>query len=179
MNSQHTRRKERTRVGACAAGAPSSGGFTLLETLIAMVVMMVAGLGASALFLYAVNNNAAASSRSQATAIAQQQMEQLRALPFDDPLLSPSATPVPVTTGGNYYDTNANRFTVTKQITAADAVVDQSGNPVLETGGAQRMSTKIITLTVTPVLANGVRWANQPITVVGVRSIPQRGPYAN
>lgn len=68
--------------------ASGASGFTLLETTIAMVVMMVVGLGASSLFLYAVRNNAGGESRSQALAIAQQRLEALRAVPFNDPQLA-------------------------------------------------------------------------------------------
>ncbi len=63
-------------------------GFTLIETCIALVVMMVVGLGATSLFLFALRNNTGGSERSQALAIAQQRLEELRSLGFNDPQLA-------------------------------------------------------------------------------------------
>lgn len=74
------------------ATASGARGFTLLETTIAMVVMMVVGLGASSLFLYSVRSNSGGESRSQALAIAQERLEQLRALPYDHEQLAVGTT---------------------------------------------------------------------------------------
>jgi Tfp pilus assembly protein PilV len=57
-------------------------GFTLLETSVALVVMMVVGLGAASLFVYAVGANTTARDRELSMAVAQQQMERLRNTPF-------------------------------------------------------------------------------------------------
>ena len=57
-------------------------GFTLLEAAIAMVVLMVIGLGVASLFSYAVSANANADDRELAMAIAQERMEWLRTIPF-------------------------------------------------------------------------------------------------
>ena len=59
-------------------------GFTLIETTVAMLVMMVVGLSASSLFLYAVRYNSGASQRSVAMAVAQQRLESLRGVDYDD-----------------------------------------------------------------------------------------------
>lgn len=67
-------------------------GFTLIETCIALVVMMVVGLGATSLFFYALRNNTGGSERSQALAIAQQRLEELRTLKYDDPQLNVGQT---------------------------------------------------------------------------------------
>jgi type II secretory pathway pseudopilin PulG len=53
-------------------------GFTLIETTVAMLVMMIVGLSATSLFLYSVRNNSGASQRSVAMAVAQQRLEVLR-----------------------------------------------------------------------------------------------------
>lgn len=58
-------------------------GFTLIETTVAMLVMMVVGLGATSLFLYSVRYNSGASQRSIAMAIAQQRLEVLRGADYD------------------------------------------------------------------------------------------------
>ncbi|HEV2879962.1 MAG TPA: type II secretion system protein [Pyrinomonadaceae bacterium] len=53
-------------------------GFTLIETTVAMLVMMIVGLSATSLFFYSVRNNSGASQRSVAMAVAQQRLEVLR-----------------------------------------------------------------------------------------------------
>jgi type II secretory pathway pseudopilin PulG len=57
-------------------------GFTLLETAIALVIMMIVGLGAASLFAYATKNNAGANDRELAMAVAQQRLEWLKNMPF-------------------------------------------------------------------------------------------------
>ena len=86
--------------------AGQQSGFTLLETAIAMVVMMVGGLGIAAVFAYAIKNNNGSRDRSIAIAVAQQEIERLRALPFNDPALTATsvfATPVTVSNGGRNF----------------------------------------------------------------------------
>lgn len=58
-------------------------GFTLIETTIALGVMMIAAFGVASLFLYSIQNNAGAGDRAVATAIAQQRLERLRSVGFD------------------------------------------------------------------------------------------------
>jgi Tfp pilus assembly protein PilV len=170
--------EEKTAGGGCGAARAKrarrgEAGFTLLETVIAMIVMMTVGLGASALFLYSITNNSAAGARSQAIAVAQQQVEQLRSVDWDDPLLAATANPVVtnVTTGGgagNGVADERHRFVVTKTVTAQ--------NPVPAAGGGNRMTTKLITITVAPVV-NNAPWAAAAVTITTVRSTLQRGPY--
>lgn len=59
-------------------------GFSLIEVTVAMLVMMVVGLSASSLFLYAVRYNSGASQRSVAMAVAQQRLEMLRGTDYDE-----------------------------------------------------------------------------------------------
>jgi Tfp pilus assembly protein PilV len=58
-------------------------GFTLIETSIALVVMMIVGLSITSLFVYAINNNSGSNDRELALGVAQQRMEQLRNIPFN------------------------------------------------------------------------------------------------
>lgn len=58
------------------------GGFTLLEAAIALVILMIIGLGIASLFTYAIKANASADDRELAMAIAQKRMEWLRTIPF-------------------------------------------------------------------------------------------------
>ena len=57
-------------------------GFTLLEASIALVVLMIIGLGIASLFTYAIRANSNADDRELAMTIAQKRMEWLRTIPF-------------------------------------------------------------------------------------------------
>lgn len=57
-------------------------GFTLLEAAIALVILMIIGLGIASLFTYAIGANSRADDRELAMAIAQTRMEWLRTIPF-------------------------------------------------------------------------------------------------
>jgi uncharacterized protein (TIGR02598 family) len=57
-------------------------GFTLLEAAIALVILMIIGLGIASLFTYAIQANSSADDRELAMAIAQKRMEWLRTIPF-------------------------------------------------------------------------------------------------
>ena len=61
-----------------------SEGFTLLEVMIALVIMAVGLLGLAALQLVAVKSNAFSSEMTYATMLAQQHAEGLKSLPFTD-----------------------------------------------------------------------------------------------
>ena len=60
----------------------SAAGFTLIETSISLVIMMIVGLGVASLFAYATRNNSAANDRELAMAVAQKRLEWLRSMPF-------------------------------------------------------------------------------------------------
>src|ERR1051325_9425609 len=62
----------------------NQSGFTLIETCIALVFMMIIFLGVAPLLVYAVNFNSAAAVRAGALAVAQQKLEKLRATSFDN-----------------------------------------------------------------------------------------------
>jgi uncharacterized protein (TIGR02598 family) len=57
-------------------------GFTLLEAAIALVILMIIGLGIASLFTYAIQANGNANDRELSMAIAQKRMEWLRTIPF-------------------------------------------------------------------------------------------------
>ena len=60
----------------------SQQGFTLMETAISLVIMMIVGLGVASLFAYATKANAHADDRELAMAVAQTRLEWLRTIPF-------------------------------------------------------------------------------------------------
>lgn len=129
-------------------------GFTLVETAVAMVVLMVAGLAASSLFVYATQYNAGASDRAVAQAIAQRQMESLRRTAFDSLAASNST----VTSVGR-------NFTVKVEIC-------NDGSAAC--GGSTAF--KRLTVTVTPANA-GKAWALRSVTLITMRSATTFGTY--
>lgn len=113
----------------------SEKGFTLLEIVIALVIMMVVGLAAVGGFAFAIRYNSAASDRAASMSIAQSAVEKVRALPFTDSGLTAGTTTTTVSDG-------AGR-TYTLTVTVADVIV--SGKTTLKT----------ISVTVTPVNSSG------------------------
>ena len=114
----------------------SEKGFTLLEIVIALVIMMVVGLAAVGGFAFAIRYNSAASDRAASVSIANSAIEKLRALPFTDAALTAGPTTTTVSDG-------AGR-TYTLTVTVADVIV-VSGKTTL----------KSITVVVTPVNSTG------------------------
>lgn len=117
-------RKIRQRIASSVEGR--SAGFTILETAIAMVIMMVAALGAVSIFAYSIGNNASAKDRELAMGVAQQQLEQLRNVAFTDAMLTQTSED-----GRLAEVTSADRlYTVVTTITDSDFV---GGQPTLKT----------------------------------------------
>ena len=129
-------------------------GFTLIETVISFVVMMVAALAVASLFSYAIFYNTGAGDRAATLAVAQQYSEQLRKTPFAD-IVSTEATQT-VTRSGRLYGV---------QVT----VCTSSG-----CGGSPTL--KLITIQVTPHSA-GNSWANNAVTLISQRAAPALGSY--
>jgi Tfp pilus assembly protein PilV len=142
----------------------SEAGFTLIETTISMVLMAIVGLGVAGLFAYAASSTANAADREMATAVAQQRMEQLRSVAFNDSSLdeTPSAGVVTsVTRLGRQYS-------VTTMISNS-LVVNSSA------------TLKTITVSVTP-LVSSAQWSSNvntifgSVTLVSTRTTQQMGP---
>lgn len=149
------------RVTAARTKGDEQQGFTLIETVIAMVLMMITGLGAASLFFYAVNSNSRGRDRELSMAVAQRQMEILRNAKFAD-----LDTVVTASGGANKTVSSGNRqYNVVT--TVAQTV----------TGDAAR---KTITVTVTPRGATGAAAITQVfggVTLVTQRSTHELGPY--
>lgn len=135
-------------------------GFTLIETTIAMVLLLVAALGAASLFAFSVYNNSGGSDRAQTLAVAQQQLERLRHAKFSmsgtDAILAATPTPLVqvVWRGGQNPqdpdDPSARPYRVVSSI---------DDNPTTAPIDVNPLSTlKSITITVTP-LTSGPAWA--------------------
>jgi prepilin-type N-terminal cleavage/methylation domain-containing protein len=126
--------------------APSrpEAGFTLIETIISLAIMLVAALGVASLFLHSINLNTGASERAMASAVAQQRIERLRSVSFD--ALADEDTVV--ISGGRQYAVEVN-------VTVLDTD-DDDGKDTL----------KLIEVEVMPLLANGAGvWAEGAVTI--------------
>jgi Tfp pilus assembly protein PilV len=145
MNDSRLNDKKLTR------GGSGEKGFSILETVIALVIMLVIGFGAISLFLFSISYNAGASDRAHAFALAQQRIETLRSTTYAN-LTSATATAntgqvnVGSTTAG---ESDRRTFNVTTTI------ADQAS--------ATNSRLKVITVTVTPV--NAGRWSSGSVTL--------------
>lgn len=75
-----------------AIAVTAESGFTLIETTCAMVIILISLLGVAFSFTYAINYNAGNQSRSQALALLQQEVEQIRAAKFTPNVTDPALT---------------------------------------------------------------------------------------
>jgi Tfp pilus assembly protein PilV len=138
-------------------------GFTLIETAVSMVVMMIVGLGAASLFVFALGTNNNARDRELSMAVAQQQMERLRNTKF---------TSLPSTvqaTGGASKTVTSGDRSYSVVTTIADTVSGVT-------------TQKTITVQVTPLSANTSRLTAIQRVFGGVTLVTQRstnvlGPY--
>jgi Tfp pilus assembly protein PilV len=118
--------------------------------------MLVGALGVSSLFLFSTQNNIGGSERALAMAVAQQQLEQIRSVTFEDTTLTAGTTTTTVTSGGRPY---------TVQRVVANET-DAEGN-------AKQL--KKITVRVTP--KSAPNWISTPVELVTLRSTLASGSY--
>ena len=154
--------------------AMSQRGFTILEAAIAMVLLMVIGLGVASLFTYSISANSRADDRELAMAIAQKRMEWLRTIAFTTQTRSlaysyPNGGLAPTATAGvSETVTNAGRsYTVVTTIQDLNFV--PTGNP--DAGAATR---KRIQVSVTP---TGASTLFDTVTVYTERSTQVTGIF--
>jgi Tfp pilus assembly protein PilV len=144
------------KAGAACAAQKSAGadsGFTLIETAIALLIMMIVTLGAASLFAFSVYNNSGGADRTQVLAVAQQTMETLRSAEFSntatDHALDAGTFTQYVTRGGYPNGSGARPYTIVSNI------VDTT--PTIKT----------ITISVIPTGA-GMKWATGPAAAVTI-----------
>jgi Tfp pilus assembly protein PilV len=148
---RHTRAKR---------GRQSQAGFTLIETAIALLILMVVGLGAASFILFSLRNNTGASVRAGALAVGQQQMEELRSVSFD-------SVESAVTAGGG----SSKTVTVAgQQYTVATSVgyTPSAASPILKT----------ITIDVTPVATSQPGWISTSVRFITTRATQKTGSYS-
>jgi len=129
-------------------------GFTLAETVAALLVMMIGGLGICAVFAYAIKNNTGSRDRALALAVAQQQMERYRQMKFIDAGLTAHAATTETVT-------SADNRTYTVRTTITDTTT----------------SLKTIKVEVTPLLSTE-EWAQGTVELSVQRSTFALGTYA-
>ncbi len=71
----------------------TAAGFTLIEVLIALAIFAIGFLALASLQATYIGDNASARLQTEATSMAVQVIEQLRALPFDHAEMDPAANP--------------------------------------------------------------------------------------
>lgn len=125
MGLSHGRGQRRFRPARSSEGASREGGFTLMEVIVALSMMLVAGLGVGSVFLYSMSNNTGSGERSLAMAVAQQRVERLRSVNFD---LVASENATVVSAGRSYTVVT----TVTVEDTDADDGKDTLKNIVVQ-----------------------------------------------
>ena len=134
-------------------------GFTLIETCISMVVMMVAGLACTSLFVFSLQNNVGGGDRALAMAVGQQQLEQLRSVAYEDATMTVDTTTTTTITNG------ARTYSVVRTV-ALEKNDDNSSRAL-----------KRITLVVTPI-DGAPSWTRSSVTLVSLRSSLGSGSYA-
>jgi Tfp pilus assembly protein PilV len=91
----------------------SERGFTLLEAVIGLVLMMIVALGSASLFSFSVYNNSGGSERATSLAIAQQALERLRSATFNSTTTAAGLAGGSITQNGVVRDFRTYTVTVT------------------------------------------------------------------
>jgi Tfp pilus assembly protein PilV len=157
-----------------AKGGAAQSGFTILEAAIALVILMVIGLGIASLFTYSIQANGRADDRELAMTIAQKRMEWFRTIPFTTQTRSVAYSypngglAATATAGVSETVTNAGR-SYTINTTVSDLNFVPTGQP-----DAGACTLKRIQISVTPAIAT----TNfETVTVYTLRSTQVTGSY--
>jgi type II secretory pathway pseudopilin PulG len=152
----------------------NQAGFTLLEAAIALVIIMIIGLGIASVFAYATKANGRADDRELAMATAQKRMEWLRTIAFTTQTRSLAYSypngglQATASTGVTETVTNAGRSYVVNTV-IEDLSFVPAGNP-----DAGAPTIKRIRLSVTPA---GALTSFETVTISTLRSTQVVGSY--
>ena len=118
-------------------------GFTMVEMLVAVLILMVGLLGLAQLQITAIKANSSSATSTAATAIAQRAVEEIIAMDPDDPMFDANGTgtfpSVPVTGAGTYsvswtvvtpFEDVTNLCEVTIVVSSTTEVMNVTGNKV-------------------------------------------------
>jgi type II secretory pathway pseudopilin PulG len=155
-------------------GQASQSGFTLIEMLIALIILFIAVMGVFAAITYATKYNRGNSQRSQALAVMQREVELLRSAKFTPTVVSNVTTPTPtcataddgsrdITGGVNAVQV---RCGIDNTMYLVETTIDDDP-AVLGTQVSPAALIKEITLQVTPVSPEGQTRAGQQTWVTG------------
>ncbi len=154
---------------AARAARPGERGFTLAETAIALLIMMIASVGVVSLFTYAIQYNAGAKDRELSMAVAQKRLEWLRGIPYDSTTRA-LAYRYPTTanpTSGGLAATGTAGVTETTTLAGRTYTVVTT---IINSGGATDANSKIKTITI-KVTPENAKNALGEVTLVTQRSI--------
>lgn len=158
-------------------------GFTLLETTIALVIMMVVTLGVTSLFLYAASNNLAAADRQMAMAVGQKRIEWLRSIPLNETTRSQAYSypngGLGQTSSGGILETvtsGGRNYEVRTIITDRDTDLDNTA-----VSNAIPPTIKIIEVRVRPLTSGPFQVTSvfASVTLLTQRTLIQTGPHTN
>lgn len=131
-------------------------GFGLIECVIALLLVMMAGLAITSVFFFSSRNSANARKRLGSLRLAQQRIEEIRTRSFNNLTAG--------TTTENNVVFEEQKYTVVLNITDNDLVT---------TSDAPGPETKLITYTVTPLNNSNI---GETVTLTTVRSAIRPGP---
>lgn len=134
--------------GVCRSPNSQQSGFTILETTIAMLLMLIVALGSASLFSFSIYNNSAGSDRAVSLAIAQQALETMRGARFTTATTDARLNGGTLVQNGVIRDGRSFSLTTTIDDNPATTAVDINPNTTL----------KSITITVQP-QSIGKGWA--------------------
>lgn len=152
----------------------NQAGFTLLEAAIALVIIMIIGLGIASVFAYATQANGRADDRELAMATAQKRMEWLRTIAFTTQTRSQAYSypngglQATATAGVTETVTNAGRSYIVNTV-IEDLSFVPAGNP-----DAGAPTLKRIRISVTP---SGALTSFETVTINTIRSTQVVGTY--
>lgn len=127
----------------------SEAGFSLIEAVIALLLMMIVALGSASLFSFSIYNNSGGSDRATSLAIAQEAVEVLRSAQFNATTTDPSLNGGTTVQAGVIRD--GRSFRVTRIIDDVPSTAAPDIDPTTTLKG--------ITVTVVP-LSIGNGWAS-------------------
>lgn len=105
----------RNKFRVAARARAGENGFSLIETTIAMLLMLIVALGSASLFSFSIYNNSGGSDRAVSLALAQQAMEAMRGATFNGTTTDARLNAGTVVQNGVLRD--GRSFTLTRTVT--------------------------------------------------------------